>query len=307
VPTIDLSTPPPRAPGLLEALPRRVTLTLPELSLLADRAGGAPLPFETPPPSDPSHRGGHLEGRLGASRTSVEDAAYARALASLHDPQESLDKRGLLAESEGVLGAIGLLASPVTAIDLDITAGRTQGRVWHRNRGDAMAALATVDCLIFELVWGGSSQWPEELARIAVIPEELPLSTSQVPPVVAMPFPLADAAAEAAHSGRPDLIPVLAAQYDGEVTTTGDRVLTTADSAVVLGALSGEARGRLRALVSQVGDSASPIGVVSWTLLNDGWHAVRPRFGTEPRVEIRAVTPVDLATELAPVLAEVAR
>jgi hypothetical protein len=140
-----------------------------------------------------------------------------------------------------------------------------------------------------------------------VIPEELPLTTSQVPGVVSLPFPLADAAAEAVRSGRPDLIPVLAAQYDGAVTTAGDHTLSSADSALVLGALAGEARGRLRALATQVGDSAGPIGVVSWTLLNDGWHAIRPRFGAEPRVEIRSVSAADLGTELAPVLAEVTR
>ena len=304
MPTIDLSAPPPPAPGLLEALPRRVTLTLPELQLLAERAGGAPLPFESAIASGCSP----LEGRLGASRTSAEDAAYVRALGGLHDPEESLAKRGLLAGSEGLLGALGLLATPWTAIDLDVAAGHVQARVWHRSDGPAMASLATVDGLVFELVWGASSQWAEELARIAVIPEDLPLTASQVPEVVSLPFPLADAAAEAVHCGRPDLVPVLTAQYDGAVTTGGgDQALSSGDAAVVLGALAGEARGRLRALVSQVGDSTAPVGVVSWTLLNDGWHAVRPRFGAEPRVEIRAVTAGDLAAELAPVLAEVAR
>jgi hypothetical protein len=303
VPTIDLSAPTPRAPGVLESLPRRVTLTLPELQLLAARAGGAPLPFETAVTPGSSA----LEGRLGASRASSEDAAYAQALASLHHPEESLATRGLLAESEGLVGAVGLLASPATAIDLDVVAGPTQARIWHRGDRRAMAALATVDGLVFELVWGSSSQWTEELARIAAIPEELRLTTSQVPPVVTLPFALADAAAEAIHSGRPDLVPVLTAQHDGAVTTVGDRTLSAADSAVVLGALASEARGRLRALVTQVGDSTTPIGVVSWTLLADGWHAIRPRFGSEPRVEICAVSPADLAIELAPVLAEVAR
>lgn len=303
MPTIDLSTPPSRQPGLLEALPRRVTLTLPELRLLAERAGGAPLPFQTvtAPGSSP------LEGRLGESRATTEDAAYLQALESLHDPEESLGTRGLLDESEGLIGAIGLLATPATAIDLDIAAGPTQARVWHRSDGPAMASLATVDGLVFELVWGASTQWAEEIARIAVIPEELTLTTSQVPAVVTLPFPLADAAAEAVHSGRPDLLAVLAAQYDGDVTASGGRTLSTAEATVVLGALAGEARGRLRALVTQVGDSPAPIGVVSWTLLNDGWHAVRPRFGAEPRIEICLVTAADLAAELAPVLAEVTR
>lgn len=302
MPTIDLSTPPRRQPGLLEALPRRVTVNLPELRLLAERAGGAPLPFEraSAPGSSP------LERRLGASQTSTEDAAYARALGSLHDPEESLGTRGLLEESAGLVGAIGLLAAPAIAIDLDITAGPTQARIWNRSDGPAMASLATVDGLVFELVWGDTSQWAEELARIAVLPEEVALTPSQVPPVLTLPFPLADAAAEAARSGRSDLIPVLAAQYDGAVTASRGQSLSAAASAVALGALAGEARGRLRALVTQIGDSPAPIGVVSWTLLNDGWHAIRPRFGSQPRVEICLVTAADLGTELAPVLAEVA-
>lgn len=303
MPTIDLSTPPPRQPGLLEALPRRVTLTLPELRLLADRAGGAPLPFESVAAAGSSA----LEGRLGATRTSTEDAAYARALDSFHDPEESLGMRGLLTDGEGLVGAIGLLATPATAIDLDVAAGAMQARIWHRADGPAMASLATVDGLVFELVWGGSSQWAEELARIAVIPEDLRLSTSQVPPLLRLPFALADAAAEAAHTGRPDLIPVLVARHDAAVTASGDRPLSAADAAVVLGALAREARGRLRALVTHVGSETTPIGVVSWTLLNDGWHALRPRFGAEHGVEIALVTASDLATELAPVLAEVAR
>jgi hypothetical protein len=303
VPTIDLSTPPPRKTGLLEALPRRVTLTLPELRLLAERAGNAPLPFE----SIAAPGSSQLEGRLGASQASTQDAAYAQALGSLHDPAESLGQRGLLEESAGLTGAIGLLATPTTAIDLDVVAGPTQARVWHRSGGPAMASLATVDGLVFELAWGDSSRWSEELARIAVIPEELTLTASRVPPVLALPFPLADATAEAVRSGRPDLVPVLAEQYDGAVTTTGGQALSASDSALVLGALAGEARGRLRALVTQVRDSATPIGVVSWTLLADGWHAIRPRFGAEQRVEISLVTAADLASELAPVLAEVAR
>ena len=41
LPTIDLATPPPAPAGTLQGLPRRVALTLPELRLLAEKAGGA--------------------------------------------------------------------------------------------------------------------------------------------------------------------------------------------------------------------------------------------------------------------------
>ena len=46
MPTVDLATPPPAPAGTLQGLPRRVALTLPELRLLAEKAGGAPLPFD---------------------------------------------------------------------------------------------------------------------------------------------------------------------------------------------------------------------------------------------------------------------
>ena len=75
MPTIDLSTPPPPPTGLLEALPRRVTLTLAELRLVAERAGNAPLPFDLAAPSGTNP----LDSRLGEGRTSAEDAAYAAA------------------------------------------------------------------------------------------------------------------------------------------------------------------------------------------------------------------------------------
>ena len=73
-------------------MPRRIALTLPELRLVAERAGGAPLPFDVVEPS----RSDALEGRLGESRSSTEDAAYTTAIAALHDPEATLERRGLL-------------------------------------------------------------------------------------------------------------------------------------------------------------------------------------------------------------------
>lgn len=67
MPTVDLSTPPPTPLGLLDRLPRRVTLTLPELRLLAELAGGAPLPFESVDAAAPHA----LDDRLGQSRSSA--------------------------------------------------------------------------------------------------------------------------------------------------------------------------------------------------------------------------------------------
>jgi len=73
------------------------------------------------------------------------------------------------------------------------------------------------------------------------------------------------------------------------------------------GVVTAQATAPSAALVTRVDESPTPIGVVSWTLLNDGWHAIRPRFGAEPRVEIRLFAAADLASELAPVLADVTR
>ena len=305
MPTIDLSTPPAAPLSLLDGLPRRVSLTLPELRLAAERAGGAPLPFEV----QDARPASALEGRLGTSRATAEDDAYAAALASLHDPEESLARRGLLGEvgeESGLVGAVGLLATPQTALDLDVTAAGVQARTWHRRSGDAVATLATVDGIVFELAWFHTSAWADELARVAVLPEDCLLSESAVPSYVDLPYELADAASEAARSGRGDLVPVLAAQSEPVLDIAGE-ALTDAATETVLTAFATEARGRLRALAADVGGGdAGVVGVVSWTLLADGWHALRPReVDGRPRVQVAAISPADLAAELAPVLAEV--
>lgn len=310
MPTIDLSTPPTPASGLLDALPRRVALTLPELRLIAEWAGGAPLPFDVP--STTTGRQDHdLEGRLGQTRTSLEDNAYAAALESLHDPSISLERRGLAADTDDgarLLGAVGLLATPVTAVDIDVTAGDIRARSWHRRSGDAVATLSTVDGIVFELAWFPTSQWALELGRVAVIPEELVLKMSDVPALVELPYELANGAAEAIQSWRAELVPVLTAQHPGAVTGL-DRPLSDLEVGQLLSALTKETRGRLRVLVADLsGDDTTTIGVVSWTLLADGWHSLRPRtVEGHHRVVVEAVEPSDLATELAPVLAEVSR
>jgi hypothetical protein len=312
VPTVDLAAPTPiRLPGprpLLDALPRRVTLTLPELRHLATLAGGAPLPFDAR--GDDLPRVGHaLEDRLGTSPATTDDQAYAAALASLRDPEGTLARRGLLDEAgaaPGLLGAVGLLVTPTTALDLDVTAAGLRARSWHRRAGDAVSALSTVDGLVFELAWFPVDQWADELGRAAVLPEEAQVAGSGVPAALDLPFDLADAAAEAVRHGRADLLPVLAAEAGGSVVGGGGP-LAEAEVPAVLAALTAEARGRLRVLVAEVStEGTAVVGVVSWTLLADGWHALRPRRADDgQRVAVVAVEPADLARELAPVLAGV--
>jgi hypothetical protein len=292
--TIDLGT--PTAPETWDAwdgVPRRVGLTLPELRLLAERTA-APLPFDVIAPTM-STTG--LASRLGPSAQAAQDSAYAAALTALGDPAESLAQRGLLTSDDrvdpGIAGALGLLAAPRTAVDLDVAAGGLRAHAWHRQRGDAVAALATTDGLVFELSWFSTAAWPAELGRVAALPEDIALRSSAVPTLLQVPLETVDAAAEAVRSGRPELVPIVA----------GDPAL-----GVVLTALAGEAQGRLRALVTTVDADPRPIGVASWTLLADGWHAVRPRRAAsgDAEIEIALVEPAALAAELAPLLAEVA-
>ncbi|HEU5037907.1 MAG TPA: hypothetical protein VFT70_12950 [Nocardioides sp.] len=289
--TIDLGAARPPATGVLDALPRRLSLTLTELLFVAEHAGGAPLPFA--PPEAP--RDAALGGRLGPSPDTTDAAELAAALEALHDPRASLARRGLLVDTaldEGVLGAVGLLAAPAVALDLDVTAGPARARAWHRQRGDAVASLATADGVVFELAWFPTDRWADELGRVAVVPEDLPVGDCAVPDRLDLPYALLDAAAEAVRSNRADLLSVLVAQHDAGL-----------DLVPVLTALATGTRGRLRAMVADVsGERTTAVGVLSWLLLADGWRGLRPHDAG--RVEVRRVQPADLATELAPVLAE---
>lgn len=309
MPTVDLAspvTPPPAPTGTLEGLPRRLALTLPELRLLAERAGGAPLPFDVVEPTDD----GPLQSRLGQTRLAADDEAYAAALATLHDPAGSLSRRGLLdadgATDPGVVGALGLLATPEIALDLDVVVDTVRGRAWHRQRAGAVAALSTVDGIVFELAWFGTDQWAAELARMAVVPEDVELGDSTVPDVVDLPYELLDAGAEALRSGRADLLSTVVAHHacaavDGVGTALDDATVTA-----VVGALVGETQGRLRALVADVDAGGTTIGVLSWVLLADGWRVLEPHEEADAhRVTVRRVEPADLASVLGPVLAEV--
>jgi hypothetical protein len=313
VATIDLGPPRPTPHDLLDGLPRRVALTLPELRFVAARANGAPLPFDL---RGPESGDGALDDRLGRSRGADDQAAYAAALARLRDPATSLSRRGLLVGGpedgvvdEGILGAVGLLATPTVAVDLDVAAGPAQVRSWHRQSGGAVAALSTQDGLVFELAWFPTWAWAAELARVAVVPEDLPLADSAVPDLVDLPHELADAAIEAARTHRADLVPVLVGQHSGATSDGAGRRLTDGEAVAVLTGLATEARGRLRALVADVsGDETSTVGVLAWTLVADGWRAMRARHeGDGLRLEVARVIPEDLAAELAPVLAEVTR
>lgn len=312
MPTIDLGPPRPGPRDLLDGLPRRVSLTLPELRHVATSAGDAPLPFDLVEP--PEAGGSALADRLGDAGETDDAAAYAETLARLASPVETLGRRGLLVDGQvdrGLLGAVGLLATPRFALDLDVVAGGVQARCWHRQSGEAVASLATVDGVVFELAWFPTWAWADELSRVAVVPEDLPLTESRVPGFVDLPHELADAGVEAVRSHRSDLVPVLAAQHLGRVTNETGDPLTELEVGTTLTALASEPQGRLRALVADVSGPAasrapSTVGVVAWTLVADGWRALRPHTHDGLlHVQVQRVIPEDLATDLAPVLAAV--
>ncbi len=305
--TIDLTTPPPPPATFLDGLARRLALTLPELRLVADLAGGAPLPFDLR--QDGAVPGsGSLSRRLGQSRGTVEDSAYVDALGSLHEPGDSLRRRGLVTDGgadPGLVGAVGLLATPRLALDIDVAAGNTQVKAWHRQAGDAVASLSTCDGIVFEIAWFPVEQWTTELARVTAVPEDMPLAASHVPGLLDVPYALADSVGEALRSGRADLVPVLIDQGEGVVLGDGAE-LGHAEAAAALSAVHSESRGRLRLLAAEVSERATAsVGVISWVLLKDGWHSLTPHHDDGARVAVARVDPDDLATELAPVLAQV--
>ena len=306
--TIDLTKPPPPATTFIDAMARRLALTLPELRLVAELAGGAPLPFDLPSGADGAVDPGSLSGRLGASRGSVEDSAYVHALRTLHDPEETLRHRGLVTDAgadPGIVGAVGLLATPRLALDIDVAAGATQVKAWHRQAGGAVASLSTCDGIVFELAWFPVDQWTTELARVTAPPEDMPLGTSHVPARLDVPYALADSVGEALRSGRSDLVPVLVGQSDGAVLADG-REISGAEAVDAVSAVHSEGRGRMRILAAEVSErTTTSVGVVSWVLLRDGWHSLTPRHDDGARVAVSRVDPDDLATELAPVLAQV--
>ena len=151
---------------------------------------------------------GALAAEVCDAARMVDDAGLAACVASL-----SLERKVRLLTGAGVdaglAGAVGLLATPHLALDIDVAAAGSQVKAWHRQADGAVATLATCDGIVFELAWFRADQWPGELARVAAIPDDVDLGDSAVPATVDVPFQLVDAMGEALRSGRADLVPVL--------------------------------------------------------------------------------------------------
>ena len=178
--TVDLTTPPRPPESLLDGLPRRVALTLPELRTVARLAGDAPLPFDVTEP-----RPGRARGPDGPEPGSVEDAAYLAAVGSpARSPRLAGPPRPVstATPSTPVWRAPSACSpprpSPSTSTSASTTCRRRPGTA--RPHG-AVATLATVDGIVFELAWFDAPQWPAELGRVAVVPEDAAAGPSAVP------------------------------------------------------------------------------------------------------------------------------
>ncbi|NHA01388.1 hypothetical protein G5V59_20255 [Nocardioides sp. W3-2-3] len=106
-----------------------------------------------------------MQSRLGQSPAASDDRAYRTAVGALHDGADALQRRGLLTDGvldPGLAGAIGLLAAPRTALDVDLRMAGVQAKVWQRRDDSAVASLATVDGIVFELGWFATDAWAGE-------------------------------------------------------------------------------------------------------------------------------------------------
>ena len=145
---------------------------------------------------------------MGESRASVEDTAYyLDAVGSLHEPVDSLPAARAAVDGDdvdaGLAGAVGLLATPEVALDLDVRVGDVQAKAWHREADGAVATLATVDGIVFELAWFDAPQWGTELARVAVVPEDLDTGSSAFPSPSTCPSTWRTAPARRCAPGAP--------------------------------------------------------------------------------------------------------
>lgn len=319
--TVDLTT------TELPALPRRVSLSLPELRWLGAQAGDVPLPFRA---DEPERTGGDgaLSSRLGRTPEEAAAARLRELVASLPPPRESLAGRGLL-HTDGtphaeLLGAVGLLGAPEVALDVDLAlslARPVHAKAWHRLAGGNVACLSTLDGLRFELAWLPATRWADELTRVATVPAaasgtasgsaaarpapvNLPVGLPvDVPRHVDLPYELLDAGGEAIRSGREDLLAVLVGFHSGQVRDAAGDPLDDATVDGVLRALTGSVRGRMRGLVTAPPTTAARAGVLSWLLTPDGWRRLEPHG--DHRVRVSPADPSDLGPAVARLVSEV--
>ena len=270
--TIDLGAPLAPPASVLDGLPRRLSLTLPELRLAAERAGGAPLPFEVAAPTTTNP----LEDRLGQTRGNAEEAAYTAALEALHEPAGSLARRRLLVDGRleaGLAGAIGLLAMPDVAVDLDVVVEGVQVKAWHRHSDRGVATLSTADGLVFEISWMPAAQWGDEPAGSRHCPATSPdlqrCPRERRPAVRAAGRRRRGTPQRPRRPGPGPRRPPRGGRRRGRPSGAGRRGDRAAADAEPRDPGPPPRPGRPRRR-----RTLDVVGVVSWLLLSDGWRSV---------------------------------
>jgi len=313
-------------PGLL---PGRLPLDLAQLLHLADRAGDLPLPLRADSEAaagGSDHLAERLSGQGAAPGPTARDRlAEARARADDEGPNGAaaqLRAEGLL-DADGdplpaITRALRLLAAPEVLLTLDLAAdtplGPAQLRSWFALRDGEAAQLSTATGLDHELAWYPAHLLPAALERAATVTvaEQAPAEDDGEAPEVPvpdgsrLPYDLMLAGTEAVRRHRGDLLEDLARRYADQVVLP-DPGVTTVDA---IEALERDCRGRLRVTVVMPasGDRPPVAGLVSWSLLADGWRWLEPRSdGPEPSVVVHRVAPAELGRVVAPVLARVVR
>lgn len=218
------------------------------------------------------------------------------------DPDAQLRGAGLLDDTgrphAEVRRALHVLAAPQATVDVDVAVRRAPGgaRVhsWQRVAGDRVTSLSTAGSVV-ELAWHGTQLWQHELARAVTVAPEPARSMGgceQGPaPDLELPHELLLAGGAALRLGREDVLAELLRRHPG---TDPEQVRS----------LHAAARGRMRAVVCGVGSGGTRrIGWISWLLLGDGWHALRPVVADGvPMVRVQPVEPLRLGVEVARLL-----
>ena len=291
-------------------MPRRLALTLPELRLVAELAGGAPLPstcVRAPPVPDARS----LAGRLGESRGSRRGLRVHRrprhaARPGGHPaPARPGDRRRAPTPAWSAPSACS--PRPGLALDIDVAAGGTQVKAWHRQAGDAVASLSTCDGIVFELAWFPVDQWTTELARVGGPRGPAGRRASHVPAHSTSPSPSPTRSARRCAPAAPTWSRCWWARPTATVLAPTARAAGRAESTPCSRASHTEGRGRLRVLAAEVSGDETTVG--RRRLVGAARRRLAlphaPQTTTAPACAVARVDPADLATELAPVLAQV--
>lgn len=310
-------------------LPRRLVLGLDELLVLARMSGDLRLPLHLPAPSGADTPRDRLAARLSGGTAAPEQEAEsliagATAAAADDGPDGAaarLTDAGLLHDGTppGELrGALEVLDHPEVLVTLDLTVARRGGevalRAWFAAAAGAVVQLATVGGLRYELGWFGLRDWSAALARAVDVGSLLPASAG--PPAGdaepdalsaawSIPHELLLSGAAAVRDRREDLLDELLRMHTGTVRDEHGDAVDDLTARTWLTRLESGTLGRMHLTVASVHDERTA-GVLSWLLLEDGWHELRARVDQrEHVVDVRRVAPADLGRRIAPLVGEV--